>query len=68
MVFGAVAEAATWPIALVLVAAVVWVPSFLHAFACVGLALDEPPPLRVVHPTHPVTVVLTSWNQPARLP
>ena len=64
MSFGAVADAVSWPIALLLVAGVVWVPSFLSAFSCVGLVLDEPPPLRVVHPTHPVTVVVTALNQP----
>ncbi len=61
---GSVAGVVSWPVALFTVVFVVYVPAYLTAFACIGVVLDDPPPLEIVHPTTPVTVVMTARNQP----
>ena len=61
---GSVASLVSWPIAIAMAVFVVYVPAYLTAFACIGVVLDDPPALEIVHPTTPVTVVMTARNQP----
>ena len=60
---GSLASAVSWPVAVLMVAFVVYVPAVLTAFACLGIVLDDPPGLEIVHPTTPVTVVVTARDQ-----
>ncbi len=53
-----------WPIAVPLYLVVVAMPGALEAFTVAGIALDRPPTPAVAHPTLPVTVAITSHNQP----
>ncbi len=48
----------SWPYAVVLLAATVWVPAYLAAFSAITLVLDDPPALKVVRPGTPVTVLI----------
>ena len=60
---GSLASAVSWPVAVLMVVFVVYVPAALTAFACLGIVLDDPPGLEIVHPTTPVTVVVTARDQ-----
>jgi|GEM_PF-1012369 len=48
----------SWPYAVVLLGAVVWIPAYLAAFMAITLVLDDPPALKVVRPGTPVTVLI----------
>ena len=61
---GSLASLVTWPVAFLMAAFVVYVPAYLTAFSCIGLALDDPPVLQFVHPTTPTTALVTARNQP----
>ena len=61
---GSLADLVTWPVALLMAVFVVYVPAYLTAFSCIGLVLDDPPVLQLVHPTTATTVVVTAHNQP----
>jgi biofilm PGA synthesis N-glycosyltransferase PgaC len=52
------AELVSWPYAVVLLIAVVWIPAYLAAFTAITLVLDDPPALKVVRPGTPVTVLI----------
>jgi len=52
------AELVSWPYAVVLLVAVVWIPAYLAAFTAITLVLDDPPALKVVRPGTPVTVLI----------
>jgi biofilm PGA synthesis N-glycosyltransferase PgaC len=52
------ADLVSWPYAVLLLAAVVWVPAYLAAFMAITLVLDDPPALKVVRPGTPVTVLI----------
>jgi biofilm PGA synthesis N-glycosyltransferase PgaC len=52
------ADLVSWPYAVVLLTAVVWVPAYLAAFTAITLVLDDPPALKVVRPGTPVTVLI----------
>jgi biofilm PGA synthesis N-glycosyltransferase PgaC len=54
------ASLVSWPYALVLLTTVVYLPAYLAAFTCMALVLDDPPPLKIVRPNIPVTVVIPS--------
>ncbi len=54
------ADLVSWPYAVVLLTAVVYIPAYLAAFTCMALVLDDPPPLKIVRPNTPVTVVIPS--------
>jgi poly-beta-1,6-N-acetyl-D-glucosamine synthase len=49
--------------ALVVVALVAYLPGWLVAFLAASLLLDRQPPLRVSHPTVPVTVLIAARNE-----
>ncbi|HZP28364.1 MAG TPA: glycosyltransferase [Acidimicrobiia bacterium] len=61
---GSLAEVVSWPAAVLMAIFVVYVPAYLTAFSCIGIVLDDPPALEIVHPTTPVTVVVRSDRQP----
>jgi biofilm PGA synthesis N-glycosyltransferase PgaC len=52
------ADLVSWPYAVLLLAAVVWIPAYLAAFNAITLVLDDPPSLKVVRPGTPVTVLI----------
>ena len=53
--------------ALVIVALIAYLPGWLVAFLAASLLLDRQPPLRVSHPTVPVTVLIAARNEAARI-
>jgi len=56
-----------WPYAVLLLSVVVYLPAYFAAFRCVALMLDDPPPLKVVRPTTPVTVVMPAGARKTEL-
>jgi biofilm PGA synthesis N-glycosyltransferase PgaC len=65
LIGGGVASLLSWPYAVTLVAAFVWLPAYLSAFRYATLFLEDPPALTVVRPTTPVTVVVSGNTAPA---
>ena len=57
----------SWPYALLLLAVVVYAPAYFAAFRCVALMLDDPPPLKVVRPNTPVTIVMPAGTRKTEL-
>lgn len=53
----------TWPAALAMITFVAYVPGYLIALLCTSLLLDRLPPLRVAHPTEPITVLIAARNE-----
>jgi poly-beta-1,6-N-acetyl-D-glucosamine synthase len=53
--------------AVVVVSLVAYLPGWLVAFLAVSLLLDRQPPLRVSHPTAPVTVLIAARNEAERI-
>jgi len=56
-----------WPYAVLLLAAVVYVPAYFAAFDCCALIIDDPPPLKVVRPNTPVTIVMSAGDRKTEL-
>jgi biofilm PGA synthesis N-glycosyltransferase PgaC len=57
----------SWPYALALLVFVVYIPAYLAAFQCIGLVLDDPPPLKVARPDVPVTIVVPARDEAKRV-
>jgi len=55
-----------WPVSLIVGVVGIAVPGAVFVFALVALLLDEPPPLAVVRPVAPVTVLLTAGSETGR--
>lgn len=55
----------TWPYAVVLLAAFVWLPAYVSAFRYAALFFEDEPGLTMVRPITPVTVVVSGNAAPA---
>ena len=64
LISGGVAGVLSWPYAVALLVAFVWLPAYLSAFRYATLFLEDSPALTVVRPITPVTVVLSGSTTP----
>jgi biofilm PGA synthesis N-glycosyltransferase PgaC len=57
----------TWPMALIAIAFLAYVPGWLVAFMAASLLLDRQPPLKSARPDAPVTLLLPCHNEAKRI-
>jgi len=61
------AAATTIVPAVLVIAFIAYVPGWVVAFLAVSLLFDRQPPLRLHHPTEPVTVLIAARNEAERI-
>jgi poly-beta-1,6-N-acetyl-D-glucosamine synthase len=65
--FTSLSHIISWPAALLAVISLAYVPGWMVAFLAISLLLDRQPPLKDLHPTRTITVIVPAHNEAERI-
>ncbi|OUM86016.1 MAG: glycosyl transferase [Bacillus thermozeamaize] len=61
------ADVVTFPIALLIIGGIAYVPGYLNAFLVISLILDQQPPFKTEWPNVPITILIACRNEEKKI-
>lgn len=56
-------QAVSWPFAIIIIGGIAYLPGYMNAFQVFSLLFDHQPPIRVIDPDAPLTILIAAYNE-----